>query len=54
MTKKRCGFIGDKVPIRENTELFLESGEKVGFVTSGTTGPSLKKACGMAYVEVPH
>ena len=52
--KKRCGFIGDKVPIREGTELFLKTGEKVWKVTSGTTGPSLKKACGMAYVDVPH
>jgi len=54
VTKKRCGFIGDKVPIREGTELFLKSGEKVGKVTSGTQGPSIKKACGMAYVDVPH
>lgn len=36
VTKKRCGFIGDKIPIREGTDLFLNSGEKVGKVTSGT------------------
>lgn len=41
---KRCGFIGDKVPIREGTELFLpedKGGAKVGTVTSGTKGPSV-------------
>ena len=54
VTKKRCGFIGDKIPIREGTELFLKSGEKVGKVSSGTQGPTIKKACGMAYVDVPH
>ena len=54
VTKKRCGFIGDKVPIREGADLYLPSGEKVGHVTSGTKGPSLGKAVGMAYVDVPH
>jgi len=41
---KRCGFIGDKVPIREGTELFLpedKGGAKVGTVTSGTKAPSV-------------
>lgn len=41
VTKKRCGFIGENVPIREGTELYLPSGEKVGVVTSGTKGPSI-------------
>ena len=59
VTVKRCGFIGDKIPIREGTELFLEDsegkpGEKVGYVTSGTKGPSIDKAIGMAYVDVPN
>ena len=54
VTKKRCGFIGEKIPIREGTELFLEDGTKVGLVTSGTKGPSIDKAIGMAYVDVPH
>lgn len=54
VTKKRCGFIGDKIPIREGTELFTLEGEKVGIVTSGTKGPSINKAIGMAYVDVPH
>lgn len=55
---KRCGFIGDKVPIREGTELFTsvngKAGELVGHVTSGTVGPSVGKAVGMAYVNTPH
>jgi len=51
---KRCGFIGDKVPIREGSELFSKDGQKVGTVTSGTKGPSVGKAVGMAYVDVPH
>lgn len=54
VSRKRCGFIGDKVPIREETELFLKDGTKVGKVTSGTRGPSLGKSVGMAYVDVPH
>lgn len=54
VTKKRCGFIGQKIPIREGTDLFLEDGTKVGTVTSGTKGPSVDRAIGMAYVDVPH
>lgn len=44
VSAKRCGFIGDKVPIREGTELFLpedKGGAKVGTVTSGTKAPSV-------------
>lgn len=54
VTRKRCGFIGGGAPVREGTELFLEDGTKVGKVTSGTKGPSIGKAVGMAYVDVPH
>ena len=25
VSRKRCGFIGDKTPIREGTELFLQN-----------------------------
>lgn len=52
---KRCGFIGDKTPVREGTELFLPGTDtKVGEVCSGTKGPTIGKAVGMAYVDVPH
>lgn len=59
VSRKRCGFIAGKVPIREGTELFLKNedgsaGDRVGSVTSGTKGPSVGKAIGMAYVDVPH
>ena len=57
VSRKRCGFIGDKIPIREGTELFLpedKGGTKVGYVTSGTKCPTINKAIGMAYVGVPH
>jgi len=55
VSTKRCGFIGDKLPVREGTELFLmnedgSAGDHVGNVTSGTRGPSINKAVGMAYV----
>ena len=47
--------MGDKRPIREYTEIFLEKEgrTKVGTVTSGTQSPSLKKAIGIAYVDTP-
>lgn len=54
VTRKRCGFVGGGAPVREGTELFLEDGTKVGTVTSGTKGPTIGKAVGMAYVDVPH
>ena len=57
VTRKRCGFIGDKIPIREGVELYLpedKGGMKVGHVTSGTKCPTINKAIGMAYVDVPH
>ena len=59
VSRKRCGFIADKVPIREGTDLYVKeedgsAGLHVGHVTSGTKGPSVGKAIGMAYVNVPH
>mmetsp|Transcript_13392 Transcript_13392/g.22807 ORF Transcript_13392/g.22807 Transcript_13392/m.22807 type:complete len:135 (-) Transcript_13392:198-602(-) len=53
VSKKRCGFIGEKIPIREGTEVFTTDGAKVGTVTSGTKVPTLNKAIGMAYVDLP-
>lgn len=59
VNRKRCGFIGDKIPIREGTELFTKqedgsAGELVGEVSSGSVTPSVGKAIGMAYVNTPH
>ena len=53
VSKKRCGFIGDKVPIREGSLLYNTDGKEVGVVCSGTKGPTIGKAIGMAYVDVP-
>jgi len=55
VSRKRCGFIGEKTPVREGTDLFLPGTDtKVGEVCSGTKGPSVGQAIGMAYVDVPH
>ena len=54
VTRKRCGFVGGTAPIREGAELYLKDGTRVGTVTSGTKGPTIGKAVGMAYVDVPH
>lgn len=51
--RKRCGFIAENVPIREEVPLFNLDGKEVGKVTSGTKGPTIGKAIGMAYVEPP-
>ena len=41
--------------MREGTEIFTKSGDKVGRVTSGGPAPSLEnKGIGMAYVDGPH
>jgi len=41
--------------VREGAELFLAGTDtKVGEVCSGTKGPSVNTAIGMAYVDVPH
>jgi aminomethyltransferase len=54
VTMKRCGFISGKVPIRQGVKLYLpESDTEVGFVTSGSPSPSLKRSVGMAYVNTP-
>ena len=50
--RKRVGIKGMKAPAREHTEIYDASGEtKIGEVTSGTFGPSLKAPIAMGYVE---
>lgn len=52
VTRKLVGFeMIDKGIPRHNYEIKNTSGEKIGFVTSGTQSPSLNKAIGMGYVE---
>ena len=50
---RRCGFMTEGMAAREKTEIFNAQGDKVGYVTSGTFSPTLKKPLGMAYVKVP-
>jgi len=51
--KKLVGFeaLGKGIP-RPHLDIFKEDA-KVGFVTSGTFSPSLKKGIGMGYLDVP-
>lgn len=52
VTKKLVAFeMIDKGIPRHNYEIKNASGEKIGFVTSGTQSPTLNKAIGMGYVE---
>ncbi len=50
--RKLVGFLaGDARAIPRHGAAVLSEGEEVGFVTSGTFGPSLERAVGMAYVR---
>jgi aminomethyltransferase len=50
--RKLVGFeVVDKGIPRHGYDICNESGEKVGYVTSGTQAPSLGKAVGMGYVQ---
>ncbi len=49
--RKRVGMKGlSKAPIREGAELFNAQGDKIGIVTSGTSGPSCGFPVAMGYV----
>lgn len=50
--RKRVGLVGEtKAPVREGTELFDSQGNKIGIVTSGTSGPTAGVPVSMAYVS---
>lgn len=56
--RKRCGFVGQKQPVRQGSRLFEKlpdgtPGNQVGEVTSGTFGPTIGRAVGMAFVNTP-
>ena len=52
VTRKRVGIMGMKAPARDHTEIFDATGEtKIGEVTSGTFGPTVKAPVAMGYVE---
>lgn len=57
--RKRCGFVGQSLPVRQGAPIFEKNsdgtpGLQVGEVTSGTFGPTVGKAIGMAFVNIPH
>lgn len=55
MKKKRVGFMGHKVPVREQAEIVnVKSGENIGVVTSGGFSPSLSCPIAMGYINVDH
>ena len=54
LTRRLCGFeLVDKGIARHGYEVCNVEGEVIGFVTSGTMGPSIGKAVGLAYVAAP-
>lgn len=54
-TRKLVGFeMRDKGIPRKDYTIADADGRTIGRVTSGTMSPSLKKAIGMGYVDVPH
>lgn len=55
VTRKLVGFeMVDKGIPRHHYEIRDSSGQRIGYVTSGTQSPSLQKAIGMGYVDTPH
>ena len=48
---KRFGFIADDGILRPPLDILDQKGEKVGYITSGTYSPILKKGIGMAFVK---
>ncbi len=40
-----------KIIAREGTKIFSQSGDEIGFVTSGTFGPSVKSPVAMGYIK---
>ncbi|MBQ3743190.1 MAG: glycine cleavage system aminomethyltransferase GcvT [Bacteroidales bacterium] len=54
LTRKLVGFeLVDRGIARHEMPICDAEGNKIGHVTSGTMGPSVKKAIGMGYVNVP-
>merc|ERR1711912_214721 len=53
--KIRVGIKPDgKVIARENTKIFSSDNNEIGFVTSGTFGPSVNAPAAMGYVKSVH
>ena len=53
--KKRVGLTPDgRAPLREGVDIFDESGNNVGRITSGTFSPCLEKPIAMGYIDSQH
>lgn len=51
VTRKRAGFVGEKIPVRDHSKLVGDDGEEIGEVCSGSYSPCLQKPIGMAYIK---
>ena len=50
--KKRVGILPEgRIIARENTKIFSDQGEEIGFITSGTFGPSVNASVSMGYIK---
>ncbi|MDC1095825.1 glycine cleavage system aminomethyltransferase GcvT [Pelagibacteraceae bacterium] len=50
--KKRVGILPEgRIIARESTKVFSEQGEEIGFITSGTFGPSVNASVAMGYIN---
>ena len=50
--KKRVGILPEgRIIARENTKIFSENGDEIGFITSGTFGPSVNAPVAMGYIN---
>merc|ERR1712098_680440 len=56
VSRKRVGITGMKAPAREHTEVYAteEESSKIGEITSGGFGPSVKMPIAMGYVATAH
>ena len=51
LERKRVGLLAlERIPVREHTELQDLAGQRIGEVTSGLLGPTIKKPIAMGYV----
>lgn len=52
VARKRVGILGMKAPARDHTDIFTVDGTtKIGEVTSGGFGPTIKQAVAMGYID---
>jgi aminomethyltransferase len=55
VTRKRIGMVAvGKAPVREGAALYNSQGDRIGVVTSGTTGPTKGVPIAMGYVETAY